>query len=257
MIDLKHFIFCLCSYGLTVLLFVLFKKFVKSEDGKERVLKISAILTLLLHYSILYYNYFTNNGNASIDNTMILPVYPCNLAMWLLVIVAFWKNKSGKLFNFLAEITFYLGTIGGSVGLLFNWNYIDNPDFRNWDILKGLISHSTLIFGCLYIFYGDYIKIRVKNMVNVIGGLLLMLVDGIAIIGLYRIFKMDPPNCMFLLENPFPQLEWFNVFVIGIIAIILVFAFTVIYEQIKLEKEERWYRKLSVYFEKKEHKEGC
>jgi hypothetical protein len=36
-----------------------------------------------------------------------------------------------------------------------------------------------------------------------------------------------------------------------------VFAFTVIYEQIKLEKEERWYRKLSVYFEKKEHKEGC
>lgn len=251
MTDTNHIIYTTISYLLTIGLMWLFSKKVNDRKSKDLILKVSALLTVILHYSILYVDYFTY-GDATIEKSMILPVYPCNIAMWLLLITAFMKNKDGKLFKHIALVTFYLGVIGGSVGLVLNENYMSNPTFADWFVLKGLLSHSTLIFGSIYILVGRYVKIRVSNIFSVIGGLLFLILDGIFVISLHKIFKIDCPNCMFLLENPFPQLPWFNSWVLGIVVVVVIFIVTALIEQIILEKEERWYNQLFKKLDKNE-----
>ena len=251
MSDLPHILYTVISFALTAALLAIFARYLTDEKKKKLVLKISALATVVLHYSSLYVDYFTT-GSAEISNTMILAVYPCNVAMWFLVVAAFTKNINGKFFKCLAEATFYLGLVGGVVGIVINENYISNPNLADWDILKGLLSHSTMIVGCVYLLVGGFIKIRVDNLISVVGMLLFLILDGGIVIGLHKAFNLDPPNCMYLLENPLPQLPWFNTWLIGVLGIVLCFAVTAIYEQIALEKEERWYSKLKNYTKKEE-----
>ena len=243
MFDLKHILFMIFSFIGLLITFILCRKFIKDSKKKDAVLKIAAILTLILHYSPLYVDFFTN-GSAEVYATMILPLYPCNVAMWLLVIVAFFKNKQGAVFKVLAEFTFYLGLIGGIFGIMFNEIYANNPTFSEWHVLHGLISHVTLLLGCVWLLVGGYIKIRVSNLISVTLGLLLLFVDGLLLIGLYNLFNLDPVNCMFLLEPPLASAPFLNTYVIGLIAIVLVFGITALYEQFSLKKEDRWYNKL-------------
>ena len=240
MSDTNHIIYSTASFLLSFMLLWVFSKKVNNKENRNLILKIVAIVTVILHYSSLYVEYFTY-GEATIENTMILPVYPCNIAMWLLLIVAFMKNKESKFFNHVAIVTFYLGVIGGTVGLVLNENYISNPSFKDWFVLKGLLSHSTLIFGSLYILVGKYIKIRVSNIFSVIGGLLFLLLDGAIVIALHKNFELDSPNCMFLLENPFPQIPWFNPIILGVAVVVVIFCITVVVEQLIVQKDERWY----------------
>lgn len=242
MLDKGLVAYTLISGIVIALLLVTCNKFIKDQRVKDKILRTSAILTVIIHYSILYVDFFTT-GSAELESTMLLPVYPCNVVMWLLLIVAFMKNRSGKLFETLAVSTFYIGIVGGVIGVLFNEIYLSTPDFGDWDVLNGLLSHSTMTFGCIYLLVGGYINIRVKNVMSVICGLLLLLADGIMVISLYRMFNMDPPNCMYLLENPFPQIKWFNPLVLGGIGVCIVFIITAIYEQVALVEENRWYTK--------------
>ena len=257
MFDKNHIIFTVTSFALTAILMLVCVKFVKKQEHKDKVLLWSALVTVALHYSIVYVDFF-KYGSATIGDTMLLPVYPCNVAMWLLLAVGVWKQKSGIVFKVVAEITFYLGIVGGVVGLVANENYMNNPDMADWDIFKGLLSHSTLIFGCAYLVFGKYVRIRVDNVPSILIGLLFLVADGGLMIALFRAFNLDPPNCMFLLENPFPQLPWFNPWILGTFALILLSLFTVIYEQFAVKKEERWYIKIkNKLHERKEKEEQC
>ena len=240
MFDLSHILYMIISAIITTGLLIAFALCLKDEKQKKAVLKISALATVILHYSSLYVDYFTQ-GTASIDSTMILPVYPCNVAMWFLLAVAFIKNMRGIFFKYLSEATFYLGVTGGIIGIVFNENYASNPNLADWDILKGLLSHSTLLLGCIYLLTGKFIRIRVDNVLSVTFLLLFLLLDGGIVIGLHSLFGLNPPNCMYLLENPFPALTWFNTWLIGALAFFVCFIFTAVYEQIALKKEERWY----------------
>jgi len=248
--DTAHILYMVISAILTIGLLILCHFFVKSEKWKDILLKTAAILTVIIHFSSIYLSYF-KTGTAKVEAPMILPIYPCNVAMWLLVISAFYKNKNSKVFAVIAEITFYLGLVGGIVGILFNEIYASNPNLADWQTLKGLLSHSTMLFGCIFLLTGGYIKIRVKNTLSVLCGLLLLLLDGGIIIGLYRAFKLDPPNCMYLLSNPFPKISWFNTYLIGALAVVLIFAITALYEQIALKSEDRWYNKLKKFKKEK------
>ena len=246
-----HIIFTVTSLVLTIALLIVCAKKLKKQKHKDAVLFWSAIITVALHYSILYVD-FLSTGKAEVNSTMLLPVYPCNVAMWLLLTVGLWRNKSGAAFKFFAEITFYLGVIGGTVGLVFNENYMANPDMGNWDIFKGLLSHSTLIFGCLYLLVGKYIRIRMDNFPSIIIGLVGLVADGAFMIALFMAFKLDPPNCMFLLENPFPQIEWFNPWLLGLVALIAIVIFIVVYEHFALKKQDRALVKFIDKLKKKE-----
>lgn len=243
MFDLGHVLYIAISYSILILGLMICNKLITNQKYKDLILKVSAVLTVIIHYSTLYVDFFTT-GEAVVDTTMILPLYPCNIAMWLLVIVAFMKRRDCSLYKHLSEMTFYLGIAGGIIGVLFNENYIANPNLKDWDVLNGLLSHTVMTFGCIYLLLGKYIEIRVSNVFSVFLMLMLLVVDGGVMIGLYRLFDLEPPNVMYLLENPFPQLPWFNTVAIGVLALIVVFIITVIYEQILLKESDRWYSRI-------------
>ncbi|MBQ7308456.1 MAG: hypothetical protein IJW82_08045, partial [Clostridia bacterium] len=188
---------------------------------------------------------YFSTGTAIADQTLLLPIYPCHIAMWLILIVSFTKNKSSKAFTILAEFTFYLGLVGGIVGIAFNENYASNPNLLDWSILKGLLSHITLLVSCLYLLVGKYIKIRVFNTISCAIGMTGLLADGLLVIGLHKLFELDAPNAMYLLSNPFPQVTWINTWFIGFIAILLVFVVTSIYELLTVKECDRWYNQLN------------
>lgn len=244
--DRGHNLYMLISTFAIVGLLILFKVFIKQQERKDKILKFIAVVTVILHFSSLYVDYFTY-GFAEVDSTMILPIYPCNIVMWLLVIVAFYKNKNSKIYKVLAESSFYIGIAGGILGIALNEAYASTPSLANWGVLKGLLSHSTMLLGCIYLLVGDYIKIRVDNVISMFFGMSLLLVDGVFMIELFKYFELDPPNTMFLLEMPFDNVpKWFNTWTIGILALVLVFVITSIYEMVSLNKEDRWYNRMIV-----------
>lgn len=251
--DLPHILYMVITGIVTIFFLVLFRFVCKKENQKNLILKLTAVITVVLHFSSLYVNFF-KSGQATIEAPMLLPIYPCNVAMWLLIICAFWKNKKSKVFVFIAEFTFYLGVVGSVLGIMFNEIYASTPNLADWHTLKGLLSHSVMLIGCIFLLTGGYIKIRVKNVLSVCAGLIFLLIDGGIIIGLYKIFKLDPPNCMYMLEPPLPSLPWINTYLIGVLALIVLFIITAIVEQIALPKEDRWYTKLKNIKNKKEIK---
>ena len=239
----KNHILIMVAIFLTVLIGeILSYFFIKDEKKKKIILRIFAILTVVIHYSSLYVD-FLKTGSAEVESVMLFPIYPCNVAMWLLLIVSFMKEDS-KIYKIMAEFTFYLGIVGGIVGILFNEIYAGTPNLADYDVLKGFLSHGTLIFGAIYLLVGKFIKIRVHNVLSVFIGMLFLLVDGGIIIGIYKLCKLDAPNAMYLLNLPFENLPWLNTWTIGVAAVLLTFAITAIYEQFAINKEDRWYNRL-------------
>ena len=224
-------------------LFIIFKK-VKDESKKDKILKVFALLTVIIHYSSLWVDYLTT-GSAEVENTMLFPIYPCNICMWLLLIVAFMKNKKSFIFKSMAEFLSIGGTLCGVIGLFANEIFLSTPDFTNWDSLKGLLSHSTMIFGTLFILTQGYVKIKAISLtISCTLGLLLFAVDGGLLILLFRIFKLPEINIMFMLEFPL-DIKGANFMTLGLLGIIVSFLIGNIFELIFIKKEERWYYQIN------------
>ena len=243
MFNSGHIIFIVISFILILSGEILAGFYIKSDKTKITLLKIFSCLTVMIHYSSLYVDYLTT-GSASVDNTMLFLIYPCHVAMWLMVIVAFYKNKQSTFFTIVADFAFYLGVVGGIIGLVFNEIYINNPTFADWSSVKGLFSHATLIFNAIYIYVGGFMNIRVKNVISVIIGMSFLVVDGAAVILLFKLCGLDAPNSMYLLKSPLPSSPIINTWTIGILGVILVFVISATYEFFMLKKPDRWYNKI-------------
>lgn len=229
----------LISFTIMTVLLILCQKVIRKDSTKDILLKSVSIAVVVIHYSSLYVDFFTNKGEAMIENNMILPVFPCNIIMWLLVIVAFIKNKESSLFKTLSEFTFIGGTICGVIGVLFNINFLNNPNLLDYDIFKGLISHSVMVFGTIYLY--NYVKIEVvRTTKSIFWGLVIFSVLGLIINILFAIFDIPSVNAMFMLEPPFPEFPFINYFTIGILGMLVSFVGLNIYECIAYPKEERW-----------------
>ena len=239
--DKNHILIMLVIF-LTVITGEILFYFLIKDEKKKIVLRIFAVLTVVIHYSSLYVE-FLKTGSAEVESVMLFPIYPCNIAMWLLLIVSFMKEDS-KIYKIMAEFTFYLGIVGGLVGIMFNEIYASNPNFADYNVLKGFLSHGTLMIGAIYLLVGKFIKIRVHNVLSVFLGMLFLVVDGGIIIGIYKLCKLNAPNAMYLLSLPFDNAPWFNTWTIGVAAVLLTFAITATYEQFAIKKEERWYNHL-------------
>ena len=240
--DLNHILYMVISFLLTAVLLALAFFFVKAQNKRDNFLKLWAVLTVVIHYSIIYVN-FLKEGNLQIGENMIFAIHPCNVCMWLLLITAFVKNKNTVAFRLLAEFVFWAGTVCGIIGIVLNENYVGNG-ITDYEAFKGLVSHSTMIVGALYLLVGGYVKLRASNVLSVVLGLLLFVVNGALINFIYKLFDRGEPNSMYLQEAPFPNVPWLNTLVIGLIAVAVCFAITATYEQIALKREDRWYTRL-------------
>ena len=95
--DLVHILYMVISAALTAGLLIVFALFIKEEKKKVSLLKWIAVVTVVLHYSNIWVQFFGNGGSTDgLEGSHLLPIYPCHIMMWLLFIAAFIKNKSKK-----------------------------------------------------------------------------------------------------------------------------------------------------------------
>lgn len=250
MFNTQHILYMVISGILTAALLILARRCVRNENTKNKILQLSAILTVVIHYSNLWVNYFVSGGNVTIENNHILPVYPCNVMMWMLLIASCLKDKKSLLFRFLSEFCLYGGVVCGTVGIVLNANFGNNPTLANYDILKGLLSHSTMLFGCLYLYAGGYIHIGALNALSVAGGLGIFVICGVGVNALYEACGMEAPDGMFLKSNPYidaPPVA------LGLLAVAILFVILHLWE-LRLPREQRWYTKVTQYIPKQSGK---
>ena len=119
---------------------------------------------MLIHISDLWVDYLKSGGYVYVGSVHIFPMYPCNIIMWMLLIAAFTENKKGRFFKLVAEFCFTIGTVCGAIGILLNMNFAANPTLLDYGVLKGLLSHSTMLFGCIYLFVGRYVRLNISSM---------------------------------------------------------------------------------------------
>ena len=237
---LKLTIFSFASFIFLFIVLFLSKKLIKKEKTKDMMILVSSIVTIIVHYSILLWQW-THHLKVEFTDNMYLPVYPCNAIMWMCLVLSFLPKKSNA-FSYLADFVAIVGTICSAVGLCFNFNFYDNPNLLDFDILKGLVSHVTMLYTTLYLFVMGYVKINTfHNIKSCLMGCVLFILCGVVSITVKKILGQNFVNSFFLI------IDWnkpyYNFYFIIIVGLPLLFLLFTLYETIFYKKENRWYYK--------------
>lgn len=203
MFNTQHILYMVISAIVTAALLVLFNKKVTTDRRKDQVLRFFAIITVIIHISDAWVDYFVTAGTETITSVHILPIYPCNVIMWMLLIAALLENKKGTLFQMLGEYCFFAGILCGTVGILLNKNFDSTPTLADYSVLKGLVSHSTMLLGCIYLKTAGFIRFRSFNTVSIMAGMGVFLICGVSMDWLAEHFGMEAWDGMFLRENDY------------------------------------------------------
>lgn len=227
--DGPHLGYIAISLTVTVLLLWLAARFIKKQKYKDIFLKTFAWATLFLHLSPLWMEFLRGNSPVAADN-MLFPIYFCNMSMYLLVVVAIWGNKQTKFFGHMATVVAYAGMFGALISLFYPEYYIHGGSIFDWYVLKSMLSHSTMLLGCLYLFVGGYFKINRFNVVSYSIGLLFFGAVGLLVNWIFALAGLNAPNAMYLQHPPIEDVPFLNVYVIAALMLILVFAISFSYE---------------------------
>ena len=223
----KLLIFNLVSCALIALGLWLSQRYVKSARAQNVLLLSVAAFTVLFHYSAFILRLF-GAGDAIAylkeNPNLILPIYPCNLVMWLALVFGFLKNKKSRFAAFVADYIFWFGIISTLVGMFANVDFIRNPTFADYENVKSVGAHATLLFNVLLLPFFGHIKIDVKRNIKSIA----ISIVGMAVVGVYcnLLFSaLASPevaydvNSMFLLHSPFDGIPFLTYPVIALLAL--------------------------------------
>ena len=229
----------------------LVKKYVKHERTPNVILVVAAVFTIVFHYSSFVFKLVTG-GNAmeylSETPNLILPIYPCNVVMWSALIFAFLKNKKSRVGSFLADYLFWFGIISTLVGMFANVDFINNPTLADYENVKSIAAHATLLFNVLLLPLFGHIKIDMKrNITNIIISIFVMAAIGCYCNLVFHALVSEEiaydVNSMFLIHSPFDGIEFLTYPVISLIAVPMYFAVFVICDLFAHKKGERFYNK--------------
>lgn len=229
----------------------LIKKYVKHERTPNVILVVAAVFTIVFHYSSFVFKLVTG-GNAmeylSETPNLILPIYPCNVVMWSALIFAFLKNKKSRVGSFLADYLFWFGIISTLVGMFANVDFINNPTLADYENVKSIAAHATLLFNVLLLPLFGHIKIDMKrNITNIIISIFVMAAIGCYCNLVFHALVSEEiaydVNSMFLIHSPFDGIEFLTYPVISLIAVPMYFAVFVICDLFAHKKGERFYNK--------------
>lgn len=229
----------------------LIKKHVKKECTQNIILIAAAIFTIVLHYSMLFLRMVTGGdvmAHLRYEPNLLLPIYPCNVVMWSAVIFAFLKNKKSRLGSFFSDYIFWFGIVSTLVGMFANVDFIRNPTLADYENIKSIAAHGTLLFNVLLLPVFGYIKIDVKrNMKNMITSILVMGAIGgycnLVFSALASPERAYEVNSMFLIHSPFEGVDFLTYPVIALIAVPIYFAVFVICDLCAYKKGNRFYSK--------------
>ena len=229
----------------------LIKKYVTKESTKNLILVVAAVFTIVFHYSTFGFKLLTG-GNAmeylSDTPNLILPIYPCNVVMWSALIFALLKNKHSKLGAFFADYLFWFGIVSTLVGMFANVDFINNPTLADYENVKSIAAHATLLFNVLLLPIFGYIKIDVKrNLTNMIISIFVMAAIGcycnLVFYALASAEAAYDVNSMFLIHSPFEGLDFLTYPVIALIAVPIYFIVFATCDLVAHKKGERFYNK--------------
>ena len=247
----KLIIFNFILIGIIVGGLFLIKKFVKGDLAKNIILISAAVFTILVHYSSYLFLLFTG-GDAmqylSENPNLILPIYPCNVVMWSALIFAFLRKKESTVGAYFADYLFWFGIISTLVGMFANVDFIKNPTLLNYENVKSIVAHATLLFNVLLLPIFGYIKINVKrNIINIAISIVKMGIIGLwcnlvfeSLVSYERAYDV---NSMFLIHSPFEGLSFLTYPLISGIALPLYFGLFLICDLIAHKKGERFFSK--------------
>lgn len=250
MYSTEHILYIVISL-LTISLILFGAHFIKNKTFKNVFLLFWSFICFFFHISTMYVSFFQNStgvGNAY-DN-QLFPIYFCNYMMYLLLIAALWNNKESKFFKVFATFVAYGGTFGALITL-----FVTPPGISNWYNFQSALSHSSLLVGCLWLFVGGYVKINVYNLIPYSLGLLSCGVVGGVVELIFYLGGKPSPNAMYLVHGPveLPEFKWW---MFAICMLLIIFAFTSLWELFTRKKENRWYKTkkdIFLYFPTKEN----
>ena len=244
---LKLAIFNLILIALIAVGLWIVKKCVKKERTRNILLIAAALFTILLHYSTLIFKLMTGDGAMeylSATPNLILPIYPCNLVMWMALIFAFMKNKGSKLGEFFADYLFWFGIISTLVGMFANVDFINNPTLADYENFKSITAHATLLFNVLLLPFFGYIKIDVKrNIKNIIISIFVMAAIGFYCNTVFHALVSEAAaydvNSMFMLHSPFAGIDFLTYPVIALIGVPAYFFLFLLCDVCKRKKSKQ------------------
>ena len=244
MFELGNILYTVISTLFIIVFCIVFRKV--SERSRINILRVSAFLTLAFHLSILLYHYF-NTPDRLIwhESSTMWPYYFCNFMMWF----SFITFCGPKVLKSLYPFVLWGGFLGGMITIAHPSFYNVSAGIGDYSNLKSYISHSTMIFSlCFAIASGEY-KPRIKTYWVFAAGMVFSMCWGIFSNWLYAATGKSPVNAMYL-QAPAIDGTPFNGYVIGALCLLLVLVCTLIYEQLFIEKEERFITKSKYYFKK-------
>lgn len=236
------------------------KKTAKTDKTKRIWIIVCACGTVFVHYSSLIYHAI---GHAvapdqittvleflQCNPNLVLPIYPCNVVMWLCLILAFLPKKDGKTYRFLVNFCFIFGVVSAVVGLAANGDYFNESVAKDYDICKSAVAHAFMLTNVLLLPVFGYFKLdTIKNTINVTIGVVLMaiigLIDDVIVLVVGGSDLMKAYNAMFLLKSPIDGIPFLTFYILGPIFVVATFGILTLIETIKLPKEERWYSKIA------------
>ena len=227
------------------------KKRVKTELTKNILLLVAPIITLLVHYSQFMYDVMTGGdimAHLSANPNLYMPLYPCNIVMWLTLIFALLKNKNSMFGEFCVDFILWFGVAAAVIGMFANEDFIRTQSIADYAILKSIIAHATLFFNILLLPILGYVKIDVKkNFKNIVISVLVMGVTGAyCTLIFYALVSYEQAyfiNSMFMMHSPFAGLDFLTYPVVALIAVPVYFVLFVICDLCAHKKGERFYNK--------------
>ncbi len=223
------------------------KKHLRRRRSQDLLLLAAALFTILLHYSSCGFKLLTGaDAMAYLSDTpnLILPIYPCNVVMWSALIFALLKNKKSRFGMFLGDYLFWFGIISTLVGMFANVDFINNPTLADYENVKSITAHATLLFNVLLLPIFGYIKIDMKrNLTHIILSIVMMgAIGGYCNLVFHALAGADAAydvNSMFLIHSPFEGLDFLTYPVIALIAVPVYFAIFAVCGMVsrKLRKE--------------------
>lgn len=248
----KLIIFNLILIALIAAGLFLIKKTVRRERTRAIILLAAAVFTILFHYSSFLYKLLFGAGAMEYlgaTPNLLLPIYPCNVVMWCALILALLRDKTSKVGAFLSDYLFWFGIVSTLVGMFANVDFIRNPTLADYENVKSIAAHATLLFNVLLLPLFGYVKIDVKrNMKSILLSIL-----GMALIGGYCNLLFGAlaswevayeVNSMFLLHSPFEGLDFLTYPMIALIALLVYFTVFVICEACVRKRGECFYNKV-------------
>lgn len=230
-------------------LLIAVKKWVRGERAKRALFLIAPLVTILFHYSSFFYHLlFTGNGISYLSETpnLILPIYPCNVVMWCALFYGLLKSKDSKLALLLSDYIFWFGLFSTLVGMFANVDFIMNPTLRDFEILKSIVAHATLLFNLLLVpIFGLLRPSFFRNMRNMVLSVLAMLVIGMycnlifeALVSAEAAYDV---NSMFLIHSPFEGMPFLRYPLIAVIALVLYFVVFTVCDVVRNPRGKRWF----------------